>query len=346
MSHDAPLHPENGLAPSLPDARWAEAAAHLARRDRGATPAEEADFARWLAEDAPRREAADHLSRVWIALDALRDPTANLAAPPSPAARQTAAPVSRPIFRPWMAMAAGVTLMFGVAAHLLLRPARPEIVATAVGSISTSILPDGTRARLNTDSELAVDFARDERRVRLLRGEACFEVVHDAARPFTVEADGVRVRVVGTVFNLRLRDDRVELVVAEGRVAVDTDASDATDLAMVSAGQRAELAPGLPENTGGVRISSLDTDGLARALAWREGRIVFSGTPLSEALAEFSRHHAVRLELADAELGGLLLGGAFEAADLDGFLDLLETGFGVRVERLAADRARLSRAER
>lgn len=344
MNTEPPAHPGPGPSPSDPTRFWDEAALHLARRDRGATAGEEAEFARWLAGDGPRHEAVDHLSRVWSALDALRDPAAD-AAEADEGETKTAAATPLPFFRPWMAVAAGIALMLGTAGALLLRPASPEHIATAVGAVSTSVLADGTHARLNTDSEIAVEFARDERRVRLLRGEACFEVTPDAARPFTVEANGARVRVVGTVFNLRRRDDRVELVVAEGRVAVDTDGAADALRTMVVAGQRAELAPGLPENAGGVRIDKLDTESLGRALAWREGRLVFAGTPLTEALDEFSRHHPVRLELADEELGRMRLGGAFEAADLEGFLQLLETGFGVRVERVAADRVRLGRAD-
>ena len=61
----------------------------------------------------------------------------------------------------------------------------------------------------------------DRRLVELQRGEALFEVAHDPKRPFEVTANRVTSRAVGTKFSVRLyEDERVETVVAEGRVLV------------------------------------------------------------------------------------------------------------------------------
>lgn len=348
MSDPLPPSPSSGTpAPGLPPAILDAAALHLARRDRGATPAEDAAFAAWLAADPRHRAAAARLSAAWASLDALRDSPAAPDQAPASAPLPFPTPARSARLWPWLA-AACLALCFGLLAVKHLPAPPPLAFSTPVGASATHLLPDGTRLRLNTDSALELAFTPSERRARLTRGEACFEVTPDPARPFVVEIDSARVRVLGTVFNLRRHPDHVDLVVAEGRVqaalgpAADTPAPAAH--ATLGPGDHATLAlaPSAPHDT--IRVEPLDAAALARALAWRDGRLVFSATPLSEALREFGRHHPVRLEISDPDLAGLLIGGAYSSTDLEGFLALLQAGFGVRVERPAPDHVRLYRA--
>ena len=61
--------------------------------------------------------------------------------------------------------------------------------ATEVGEYKTAVLPDGSKATLNTNSQLETEFETDDsiRKVALLRGEAHFDVEPDPSRPFVVE---------------------------------------------------------------------------------------------------------------------------------------------------------------
>ena len=72
-------------------------------------------------------------------------------------------------------------------------------VVTYVGGDYFLTLSDGTRVWLNADSELEfpVSFVRNERVVKL-QGEAYFEVQRDVNKPFIVDANGLRTRVLGT----------------------------------------------------------------------------------------------------------------------------------------------------
>ena len=71
------------------------------------------------------------------------------------------------------------------------------------GSEYWIVLPDGTRVWLNAATELKypVAFHAKERRV-YLKGEAYFEVAPDKNRPFYVETEEVKIRVLGTVFDV------------------------------------------------------------------------------------------------------------------------------------------------
>jgi len=71
----------------------------------------------------------------------------------------------------------------------------------------------------------------------------------------------------------------------------------------------------------------------ARTLAWRERRLVFADTPLSEVVAEFNRYLKHQLIIADPELGRRKFGGTFHPERSDTLVALLEQSFGVVVER-------------
>ena len=78
------------------------------------------------------------------------------------------------------------------------------MITTAVGEQREMQLPDGSMIALNTDSQLEVTYGENYRDVRLLKGEALFEVTRDPARPFIVDAGIRRVEAVGTAFVVHL----------------------------------------------------------------------------------------------------------------------------------------------
>ena len=106
------------------------------------------------------------------------------------------------------------------------RELSPLIVTVERGERSSVVLPDGTRVKLNSDSELVYpgNFGR-ERRVKL-RGEACFDVVYDKAHPFIVELGNMDVKVLGTTFNISSYEDQenITVVLLKGKVEVISEA--------------------------------------------------------------------------------------------------------------------------
>ncbi|HEY0177773.1 MAG TPA: FecR family protein, partial [Pedobacter sp.] len=82
-------------------------------------------------------------------------------------------------------------------------------LSTTYGEQYQLVLPDGTRVWLNAGSSLnfPASFASlKERRVEL-KGEAYFEVVHNAVQPFRVQTDHQLVEDIGTAFNIRSYQD-------------------------------------------------------------------------------------------------------------------------------------------
>ncbi|TNC08159.1 FecR family protein [Methylobacterium terricola] len=193
---------------------------------------------------------------------------------------------------------------------------------TDVGEIRSTILADGSRVDLNTDTAIALHDTPRERGVELLRGEAVFDVVPDPQRPFVVRGHGIRARAVGTRFFVRADGIADPVGVAEGRVDVATGLGHV----LLQAGEVASQdATGRPVAR---------TSDVAQAIAWREGRLVFSGQPLSQVLAELGRYRRGRILLTDAAIGERRFSGTLDPRDTGAALAILSATMGIRVINL------------
>jgi transmembrane sensor len=201
---------------------------------------------------------------------------------------------------------------------------------TTTAGYERARLADGSTLELNTASAARVQFTAAERRVELESGEAHFEVAHDTARPFVVNAGGVAVRAVGTAFNVRFVSGAVEVTVTEGKVAVGP-AMSSGGATLVAANQRLALplAAAAPANA----IESLAPADVRAVLAWQRRVTDFSDTPLSEVTARFNRHNSLQLVVADPALGSRRIGGMFALDDAEAFVRLLERDGIIRAER-------------
>ncbi len=233
-------------------------------------------------------------------------------------------------------IAAAVVLAFVWYAH---PDTQYESFATSMGQRRSITLGDGTHIELNADTSLLVETDRRRRHVRLASGEAFFQVAKDKTRPFTVVTPSGSVRVTGTVFDVSTdAKTDFDVTVVEGNVQVhprQSQASKPPESVSLQAGDC------LSANVDGVTVSHLSPSALEDALAWRQGQVVFDGTPLRDALARFARYHG-RGITTTAAAGKLRLGGRFSLDDLDGFLSDLEEALPVKVTQDSAGTIRVS----
>lgn len=286
------------------------------------------DFELWL--DADPRHAVEYarIEATWERAERLT----SQAVEPALGARRSkwGAPISR-------RAAAGMFLAAGAAGAGLFVARRGQTFRTAVGERRRVRLADGSGVILNTASELSVRYSRRLREVRLVAGEALFEVAPDPSRPFLVSAGGVVVRALGTAFNVRRRGALAEVTVTEGVVTIG--GSRELSLARLRAGQAAVAG------TDAVSELILDTDALQARTAWRRGLIELRGETLEAAVAEFNRYSAHKLAVADPSIAGIRVGGAFGTNEADKFVTALELGFPVATRRDADGVTRLVRRE-
>ncbi len=258
----------------------------------------------------------------WEAGERLKASPPSIEAPDAPADLAARPPVSRrALIRG--SIAASIAAVAGTAVWRYARDV--DLYHTRLGERRVITLADGSRIHLNTNSAVEVALRKHSRRIRLVKGEALFEVAHDASRPFLVDAGAARLRAVGTAFNVRIRDTVVELTVTEGVVAV---ADGAVDVNRPSA-PKIVAGGGAVIGSGAMAPTALDPTVLRQRTAWQDGVIELDGETLAQAVAEFNRYRGPPIIIGDPRLANLRVGGRFEVDEADKFLTAVEGSFPV-----------------
>lgn len=260
------------------------------------------------------------MEAAWEAGERLR------ASPPPVETPDVAVHVAPPVSRRALVGGSLVAAIVAGAATAVWRHASDvELYHTRLGQRRTITLADGSRIHLNTASAVEVALRRSTRRIRLVKGEALFEVAHDPERPFLVEAGSARLRAIGTAFNVRIRDTVVELTVTEGIVAVGESTA---DLHRATA-PKVRAGGGAVIGSGAVAPTALDSAILRQRTAWQDGVIELDGETLAQAVAEFNRYRGQPIVIGDPRLANLRVGGRFEIDEADKFLTAVEASFPV-----------------
>ena len=341
------------------------AAAWVLRRDGGLSGPETAEFEQWLAADTRHETALEHYTRAWSLINRPL-PTGGQGA----LVRELQFREKRRRARRMRVAAAGA---FGAVAIFLaalwqwpregveLQPSQPLTLAAGAMVVRPEqrVLEDGSTVELRQGAVIDVRYDDAVRRVVLASGEAHFQVTKGSTRPFVVVAGGMEVRAVGTAFAVGLGAEQVEVLVTEGRVAVEktplenTDAPSAGDvtpgmtafpLTMLDASERivVKTAPALSElGVAETEVVTLTSAEINERLAWRLSWLEFSATPLAEAVALLNQHSrlpdgstTVRLVL-DNSLSGLEkepVSGRFHASDIESFVHVLATSMSMDIE--------------
>lgn len=321
----------------------------VARRDAGLSADGANEFHAWCEADPRHAEAVARFERLWAHLDRPRHAGAgaqlhrDLALLERRKRRQqvrvagVAAAVILVVFSAWwVGRWSTQTLKSPASSIAITQPER-------------RVLVDGTVVEYPRSTELAVDFSSPLlRRVTLRKGQAHFEVASNPARPFVVNAVGVDFRAVGTAFSVQVGTAAVELLVTEGRVAVEAASPVATASpaveepvssapALVSAGHRLSVAIAVQSRQVALVPEPCSAAEIERRLAWRSPRMEFSDVPLRDVVAAINAFVAerggARFALADPALGATRMSGIFRVGDAQAFIGILESGFGISAER-------------
>ncbi len=321
-------------------------------------PEELREFRDWLARSPFHQEAFRRAAAAWNELDALstlldeQRPRTT-----SGGARLLAALCSHPALT-------GIVLAVGLLAALAVFLNTPSalhqqsssgVYATAIGESRSVRLADGSGVRLNTDSHIRTAYARGARIVHLLKGEAWFDVARDPDRPFIVYAGKVAVRAVGTAFSVRVRDNKVDLTVTNGRIEVSSfkkavsTGKDLDPRRLKDAVARVPLVEGqyvVFDNDLEIElVQSMEPQQIEKRLSWRDGMLIFDNDTLEEVVAEINRYTPKKIVISDPQIRNLRFGGYFRASDVSSILATFEEGFGIRVEEVNPGLVYLSRRQ-
>ena len=169
-----------------------------------------------------------------------------------------------------------------------------NMITVPRGGVYSLVLSDGSTVYLNSESALRypVKFQGGTRKVQL-QGEAYFDVAADASRPFVVQSGNMRVRVLGTQFNVSAYPESMEYqtTLVEGKVEVGVRGMKGSRI----------LQPGTQavwdKKEGRMFVRGVAAEALAQ---WRDGIIVMNGEKLDNVMRALCRWYDVRYEYQDS----------------------------------------------
>jgi transmembrane sensor len=278
----------------------------------------------WLQSE-DNRTAWQAALRTWALLGEIAPEYADIW-PPRPAENVVARPaMRRGRWIAGIALAAAATIAAVFAAPSLLIRLQADVM-TATGESRAVTLADGSQVNLSGGSAIGVDITAEGRRVRLLSGEAFFDVAHDAARPFTVEAGGAKVVVLGTAFDVALDPSSTTVQLARGVVGISGGAAPGVT----------EMAPGdmatVDHETGEILHETVPVGEIG---AWRNGQLFVNDVPVENVVARLQRYHSAWISLPDGTLARQRVTGLYDLRDPDRALRALVQPLGGKVHAVS-----------
>jgi len=296
-----------------------QAAAWLERStDDNWTAEDQAAFETWLSTSTAHKLAYWRLDAGWQRserLAALRPQMRATSVRP----RQT----MWPLLKVSGGAAAGVFLV--IAGAIYASAPSSETFSTPVGGHRILTLADGSRIELNTNTKLHLELGDSTRKVILDRGEAYFQIKHDANNPFVVVAGRERIVDLGTKFLVNREQGLLRVALLEGKAQLQTKKSGSAALVL---------------RPGDVAVATLNTLSVSRKpdsvlnteISWRRGLLVFENTSLAEVAHEFNRYNASQLVVADKATARIGIGGTFRANNVAAFAEVAQNILGLHVE--------------
>lgn len=200
-------------------------------------------------------------------------------------------------------------------------------IKTNPGMTTNVNLPDGSVVYLNSESSLSypTSFDGDIRLVHL-KGEAFFTVAKDETKRFIVSAPhNTRIEVVGTTFNMEAfeEDAFVSTTLIEGKVNFLYAKEDQSGMQTLKPGQKLIYDPVR------FRAQVFTTTGEAE-IAWKDGKIIFSDTPLPQALHMLEKRFHVEFAITNERLKKESFTGSFTHERLDRILEVFKISSNIK----------------
>lgn len=205
---------------------------------------------------------------------------------------------------------------------------RIEKGATAIDEKTVVFLYDGTKVWLNADSRLTYpgDLGKRETRDVYLEGEAFFDVAPNASKPFIVHTSSIRIKVMGTSFNVKSyrAAKTVETALVEGKVRIEQ-----SNVAGKRIGD-VELKPNqlavFDKESKVINIKEIVAE---KSGAWKEDRLVFDAQPMDYVIHQLEKWYGVDIHIPNADNLSCKLTASIEKESLAEILKLIEASHNV-----------------
>jgi ferric-dicitrate binding protein FerR (iron transport regulator) len=223
-----------------------------------------------------------------------------------------------------IAALAFMTLCAGWLAHVYFgQNTSSDMLTVRSGSQTlTDTLPDGSVVTLNKKSSISypAEFKGDKREVAL-KGEAFFEVTKNKKKPFIISVNDVRVKVLGTSFNVKDNARETEVIVETGLVEVANNQK----FVRISPKQKATVIKSNPE-----LLKQNTEDDFYQY--YRTGRLVCDNTPLWRLVEILNETYDANIVIGNERLNDLPINTIFDKKSLDSTLSIISETLTINVE--------------
>lgn len=172
------------------------------------------------------------------------------------------------------------------------------VYTTASGQKEKIVLPDLSTVTLNGNSSISYykGWNNAEKREVYLSGEAFFDVEKNEAKPFIVHTSTLKIKVLGTSFNVKSykEDELVETTLVEGKVAIENAMNSdpvAKDV-VLSPNQKATFSKISEE----IILTEVEAE---TDTSWKKGILIFEDEPFGEIVKDLERWYGVKIILSE-----------------------------------------------
>ncbi|MBX3302872.1 MAG: FecR family protein [Nitrospira sp.] len=295
-------------------------------RSERCSPDEQQAFESWRNQTPSHARAYEEVLALWDDPD-LRE-AANEAALALPRSEPGAAVRFRPQIqvRQFMiaAMIAGLVVLTGLQLDLPVRLLSDH--STSTGEQRVVTLSDHSTVTLNAQSAIDEAFDDSTRRVRLLKGEAFFQVAHNELKPFVVDSGAITARAVGTAFVVRQESNGIRVTVTEGVVEL-APLQPAWPSLRLTVGQQVSVTT--------ERVSPVQGVDPSQATAWLRGRLVVDNVRFGDVIDELRRYYPGTILIWNSAMNEIRVSGNYNIADPAAMLIALNETLPVNMAKMS-----------
>lgn len=289
-----------------------------------ASPVEAIQLETWLAASPANKQLFEQVSNIWNSLSSEE----NCTIPDKEAfLKEVKNRVSQPSLSKtilikkafsFTKVAAGIILIAGAVilfAVLTKKKQQSDVIAITRQTgqaILTDTLPDGTIATINNQSQLQYPVQFTGKREVQLNGEAFFNVTPNAAKPFIISAGPVRIKVIGTSFNVRKGTDSIEVVVKTGIVRMLTNKDSIT----LKAGKKGIY------HISTQQFSILETFN-ANDVAYATKVFNFENASLKEIAGQLQKAYGIKIVITNKDLEACTMSSSFDNKSIEYIFEVL-----------------------
>jgi len=335
-----PLHMEN----TIDD----QASIWLVRLDNGnLSEQSRKELKVWLSVDKRHQVALKAMADVWDGIDEvlLNLDDKNLSE------KTLLWPVLEPMLKP-LALAASVSFLAVFLWFAMPNDVQKNSYATLIGQQMDATFDDGSIIHLNTNTRIETEFSDKKRIIKLIKGEALFEVAHDPNRPFIVYAGDRLVQAIGTKFVVHLKSENIQVTVTDGKVkmskvALDTKLDDIKALnnttmqkddVYIAKGEKVIVGSNKPP-----KLTHMKPENIKRKLAWLDKKLIFENEELFDVIEEINRYDDIKIVLKEPSLHSIRISGRFDLGDSEALIEALELSFNMKSLRLDSNKILLAK---